>query len=195
MLPQRLVSFKTSPPYYLYFALLKVEFWRATATYSPQTSSTAIVVAAPAVAICLNSLLLKVIHALVVVISCGLCLLSVFLVARKVSISSNGWCFHWSFRNNRRQSIFVGVGGRKSQKNGLVTGALFFSSPLVSRFAKNAAFDWPPPPLKRNWGERPLCPGAVNCVLFFVFPLTVLKGVLLQHSRSYSQPSDSSAIT
>ena len=88
-----------------------------------------------------------------------------------------------------------GLGGRKSQKNGLVTGALFFSSPLVSRFAKNASFAWLPPSLKRNWGERPLCPAAVNCVLFFVFPLTVLKGVLVQHLRSYSQPSHSSAIT
>lgn len=43
--------------YYLYLALLKVEFWRATATYSPQTSSATVAVAAPAVAICFNSLL------------------------------------------------------------------------------------------------------------------------------------------
>ena len=41
----------------MYFALLNVEFWRATAKYSPQTSLTTIAVAAPAVAICLNSLI------------------------------------------------------------------------------------------------------------------------------------------
>ena len=52
-----LITFKSSLPYYLYFVLLKVEFWLATATYSPQTSSTTIAVAAPAVAICLNSLI------------------------------------------------------------------------------------------------------------------------------------------
>ena len=52
-----LITFKPPLPYYLYFALLKVEFWGATATYSPQTWSTTIAVAAPAVAICLNSLL------------------------------------------------------------------------------------------------------------------------------------------
>lgn len=40
-----LSSFRTSQPYYLYFALLKIEFWRTTATYSSQTSATTIAVA------------------------------------------------------------------------------------------------------------------------------------------------------
>ena len=42
--------------------------------------------------------------------------------------SNNGTRLHRSFWHQRRQSIFVRVGGRKSQ-NGLVTGALFFLLP------------------------------------------------------------------
>ena len=49
-------------------------------------------------------------------------------------------CFDWSFRHHRSRSIFVGVGGRKSQNNGPVTGALFFSFPLFSHFALVSSF-------------------------------------------------------
>ena len=45
------------------------------------------------------------------------------------NFSSNGSCFDWSFWDYRRQSIFVGVGGRKCQNNGPVTGAIFFLCP------------------------------------------------------------------
>ena len=46
-----LISFKTTQPY---FALLKVEFWRATATCPSLSSSTTIAVASPVAVICLT---------------------------------------------------------------------------------------------------------------------------------------------
>ena len=49
---------------------------------------------------------------------------------------NNRSCFDWSFCYHHHQSILVGVGGQKSQNNGLVTGALFFSSPRLTLRAK-----------------------------------------------------------
>ena len=48
-----------------YFALLaKLKIWQTTETYSPQTFSVTVVVVAPAVVICLNSLLAYLQHRL-----------------------------------------------------------------------------------------------------------------------------------
>ena len=58
---KKLISSKTFQLYYLYFVLLIVEFWQAKATSSPQTSSTTIAMAVPAVVICLNSLFVQII--------------------------------------------------------------------------------------------------------------------------------------
>ena len=52
--------------------------------------------------------------------------------------SALGSCFDWSFWHHYCQSILVGIGGQKSQNNGLAKGTLFFSSPrlaLHTRFA------------------------------------------------------------
>ena len=54
-------------------------------------------------------LLLKVIHALVVVISCGLCCCRRFWWPERWRFLSNRSCFHWSFWHHCRQSI---LGGR-----------------------------------------------------------------------------------
>ena len=50
-------------------------------------------------------ILLKVIHALVIVISCGLCCCRRFWWPERWRFSSNGSFFHWSFWHHRRQSL------------------------------------------------------------------------------------------
>ena len=77
--------------------------------------------------------------------SCVLCCYWCFWQPERWQFLNNGSCLDWSFCHHHHQSILVGVGGQKSQTNGLVTGTLFFSSlsscfTLVSHFAQNAAF-------------------------------------------------------
>ena len=74
--------------------------------------------------------ILKVIHVLVVVISCGLCCCRLMDRVFNFSLVLLTWPPSVNICGRRR--------GRKSRNNGLATGALFFSSPLVSRFALRA---------------------------------------------------------
>ena len=74
----------------------------------------------------LSLTLLKVIHALFPVVYAAV---DVSDSQKGDNFLSNGSCFDWSFWDYRRQSIFVGVGGRKCQNNALVTGAIFFLCP------------------------------------------------------------------
>ena len=81
---------------------------------------------------------LKVFHALVVVISCSLCCCQCFWPPERWQFSSNGSCFDWFL--DCCQSISVGIGEWRSQNNGLVTGApqvlYFFFSPHLALCAK-----------------------------------------------------------
>ena len=79
---------------------------------------------------------LKVFHALVVVISCGLCCCRCFWPPERWQCSINGSCFDWSFWHHCCQSISVGIGEWRSRNNGLVTGALFFLLPSSCTLCK-----------------------------------------------------------
>ena len=79
---------------------------------------------------------LKVFHALEVVISCSLCSCRCFWPPERWQFSSNGSCFDWSFWHRCCQSISVGISEWRSQNNGLVTGALFFLLPSSHTLCK-----------------------------------------------------------
>ena len=79
---------------------------------------------------------LKVFHALVVVISCSLCCCRCFWPPERWQFSSNASCFDWLFWHHCCQSISVGIGEWRSQNNGLVTGALFFLLPSSRTLCK-----------------------------------------------------------
>ena len=112
--------------------------------------------------------LLKVIHVLVVVISCGLCCCRFMDRVFNFSLVLLTWPPSVNICGRRR--------GRKSRNNGLATGALFFSPPLVSRFALRAKCH-----VRLAWPIKRLLCRLAN--LWFIL-LLVTKGFRFQNNRN-----------